>query len=234
MAKRFTDTGKWDKAWFRKLSPLMKTTWGFLCDRCDHAGVWEIDTDALEFFVGEAVQLDALLSTFGDRLKQIGNKILIDGFAEFQYGHLNPCNRVHKSVLDRLERLAPNKPLKSPLKGAQDTDTDKDKDADKEKEDRLKEQFNEFEQYYRNQFLGTTTGQNAWKRFGDQFRNKPDDIPDLFDSVQNYILLLKKSDWRKPKTSVETFLGTKSSGYFWRDFIEATANHSEAGSMRGV
>lgn len=141
MAKRFTDTGKWDKAWFRKLSPTEKCVWMFLCDRCDHAGVWEIDIDALEFFVGTKWRICDLESTFGDKIKVVGEtKLLVTGFIDFQYGDLNPDNRVHKSVLNRLEKLAPSKPLISTLEGAKDKDKDKEqdkaKDKDKEKEPR--------------------------------------------------------------------------------------------------
>lgn len=133
MAKRFTDTGKWDKAWFRKLEPLFKVAWQFLCDRCDHAGVWEVDEDALEFFIGEEITVAEILQKFDERVRLVGNKLVIVDFAEFQYGNLNPENRVHKSVLERLEKVEANKGLVRPLKGSKDTDTDKDTDKDKEK-----------------------------------------------------------------------------------------------------
>lgn len=133
MAKRFTDTGKWDKAWFRKLSPELKCIWMFLCDRCDHAGVWEIDWDALEFFVGIKTLPANLIEAFDGKLEQFGDKLVITGFADFQYGSLNPDNRVHKSVLERLKKVTPNKGLKRTLKGSKDTDTDKDKDTDTDK-----------------------------------------------------------------------------------------------------
>lgn len=128
MAKRFTDTGKWDKAWFRRLDPTLKCAWIYLCDRCDHAGVWEIDEDALEFFVGRTIPLDRLVAAFGEKVRRVGDKLVLGGFADFQYGDLNPENRVHKSVLNRLEKLSQNKDLLSPLEGAKDKDTDKDKD----------------------------------------------------------------------------------------------------------
>lgn len=133
MAKRFTDTAKWDKAWFRKLSPQFKCAWQFLCDRCDHAGVWDLDLDAMEFFVGVPFTIDEIKEVFGEKVEVRGQKLLIADFADFQYGHLNPENRVHKSVLDRLEKLAPSKPLKRPSKGSKDTDTDKDADTETEK-----------------------------------------------------------------------------------------------------
>ena len=147
MAKRFTDTSKWDKAWFRKLRPEMKCTWIFLCDRCDHAGVWEIDEGALDFFIGWPVSLREIEAVFGDKIEVVGTKILLKSFADFQYGELNPDNRVHKSVLNRLEKLAPNKVLISPLKGAKDKDKEKDKDKDKDKEKEKRVVFENADQF---------------------------------------------------------------------------------------
>jgi hypothetical protein len=136
LAKRFTDTGKWDKAWFRQLRPRGKTIWSFLCDRCDHAGIWEIDLEAMSFFVNDewAVSLDEIQEIFGDRIEVVGSKLVVTGFVEFQYGDLNPENRAHKSVISRLERLAPKKGLIRSFQGRKDKDKDKDKDKVKEGE----------------------------------------------------------------------------------------------------
>ncbi len=90
--------------------------------------------DALHFFVGTRWRVEDLLSTFGEKIEARGDeKLVVTGFIEFQYGDLNPDNRVHKSVLNRLEKLAPIKDLTSPLLGAKDKDKDKDQDKEKEK-----------------------------------------------------------------------------------------------------
>lgn len=135
MAKRFTDTAKWDKGWFRRLSPKMKCAWEYITDRCDHAGVWDLDFETLSFFVGEDVCLEEALTAFGSRacLADDETKLVIPGFVEFQYGHLNPENRVHKSVLQRLEKIGAQKPLRSTSEGAKDKDKETDTDTDKEK-----------------------------------------------------------------------------------------------------
>lgn len=128
VAKRFTDTGKWDRAWFRKLPAKMKCAWIFLCDRCDHAGVWEIDEDAAEFFIGEPVSTGDMSQYFGEKIEIVGTKIVIKTFTDFQYGTLNSENRVHKSVIERLEKVAPSKGLTRPFQGRKDTDKDKEKE----------------------------------------------------------------------------------------------------------
>jgi hypothetical protein len=87
VAKRFTDTGKWRKEWFRTLPPKMKCAWFFLCDECDHAGIWEISWDNVKHFVGEPVSWDECVRYFGDRLRLLPDgKLFVSGFIEFQYG----------------------------------------------------------------------------------------------------------------------------------------------------
>ena len=132
MAKRFTDNNKWQKSWFRNLTTIEKLAWIFLCDFCDHAGIWDIDEKLLEHYLGEAISIENLVTAFGDRIRVIDDgKLYIPSFAEFQYSYLNPDSRVHKSVLDRLQKLNITLPdsLSVRLK-----DKDKDKVKDKEKE----------------------------------------------------------------------------------------------------
>lgn len=147
MAKRFTDTAKWEKAWFRRLEPVNKCIWMFLCDRCDHAGIWDIDPEAFQYFIGADCSVASIIEVFGDRIRRVDDdKLLIVPFASYQYGHLNPENRVHKSVIDRLKKLE-NKDLSSPLQGAKDkdkeTDTDKEAKLNSKKLPRLAELWNE-------------------------------------------------------------------------------------------
>lgn len=149
MAKRFTDTDKWGKSWFRKLSPKMKLIWFYLLDNCDIAGFWDIDLEAMSFMIGDTISLKDLES-FEDRLVIFGDKLHLKGFTKFQYGELNEKNRVHKSVLEKLKKSEIS-PLLGPLnseegpsgkkeapyfstEGAKDKDKDKDKEKDKDKD----------------------------------------------------------------------------------------------------
>lgn len=137
VSKRFTDTNKWDQAWFRKLTPEMKCVWSFLCDRCDHAGIWEIDMESMSFFIGSEITLPDIQTAFENKIEVVSDtKILIQAFVDFQYGNLNPENRVHQSVLLKLEKLVPKKGLKRTLKGTkeEDKEEDKEKDLDKDKD----------------------------------------------------------------------------------------------------
>jgi len=98
-----------------------------MVDRCDHAGVLEIDCDSMSFFVGEQVSFEDIKNHFLDQIEIVSDtKIIINAFIDFQYGELNPENRVHKSVISRLEKIAAKKGLKSSLKGTKDKYQNKD------------------------------------------------------------------------------------------------------------
>lgn len=212
MSKRFTDTEKWGKGWFRKLSPKMKAAWLFLCDKCDHAGVWDFDDGAFEYFIGEDISKQELIESFGDRISFYENdKLVINSFIEFQYGTLNPDNRVHKSVLDKLAKFNTIKPLTSPLQGAKDKDKDKDKFKDKKKE----EENLDFEYAYNLYPLkkGKSKGLDKLKR---DIKTQSD--LDLFiKSVENY-----KLDLELNKTQSKYFKHFSTFVNEWRDWLNYT------------
>jgi len=144
MAKRFTDTEKWKKPFIRGLQGAYKLLWLYICDDCDHAGIWQVDLEVAQIRIGEGINKEEAIKSFGDKIVIFdnGNKWFIPSFIEFQYpSGLNPDNRAHNSTIILLEKYnlidKKNKPLRSPLKGAMDMvkvkDMDMDKDMDKVK-----------------------------------------------------------------------------------------------------
>ena len=147
MAKRFTDTEKWRKPWYRKLGSKWRDVWQFLVDNCDHAGFWKIDCDTLSYFVGSKINLLDIQKNFKGKIEIFGDEIFISKFIEFQYGNLNPKNRVHKSILDRVEKckkLSPcqgaSKGLASPLLAPMDMDMDMELVLEMEMEEELEKE----------------------------------------------------------------------------------------------
>lgn len=135
MAKRFTDTGKWKKESFGNLPPRMKLVWIYLCDNCDHAGIWDVNMRLLEFQVGERVTLEEITEIFGEKVILLSKtKLFIPSFVEFQYGILNAENRAHKSVIDKLTKEGAYKGLTRSLQGRKDKEKDKDKEKKGESE----------------------------------------------------------------------------------------------------
>lgn len=150
MAKRFVDTTKYKKPFIRSLPGPYKLLWDFLCLDCDHAGIWIVDFEIAQTYIGPDMPVNKsealkLFNIDEARVMEIegGKKWFVPSFIEFQYGQLSEKNRAHISVISILRRLnllnedlsiKLNKPLASPLQGAMDKDKDKEEEKDTEKE----------------------------------------------------------------------------------------------------
>jgi len=131
MARRMTDTEKWKKAFLRGLDAPCKLLWFYICDDCDHAGIWNVDAEVAEIRTGEKIDFKKAISMLGDKIIIFddGKKWFIPSFVEFQYPKgLNPSNKAHASVINILKKHSLLKYLSSPLEGAMDGAKDKDKD----------------------------------------------------------------------------------------------------------
>ena len=138
MPKRYTDTDKWKKIWFRKLKNDHKVFWMYVLDQCDHAGIWEVDFELASYFCN-GIKESEIRDTFVKQYHEFddGKRWFIKDFIEFQYRGLDESNRVHNSVITILKRHGLYKVLISFLHEAKDKDIYKeqlkDKDKDKEK-----------------------------------------------------------------------------------------------------
>lgn len=100
--KRFTETTKWDDPWFRKLSPKLKCLWQYVCDRCDGAGVIDIDYELASFQIGTKIT-DQDMEGLGDRTEKLQcGKWWIVRFIPFQYGKLSEECKAHGPVFSSL------------------------------------------------------------------------------------------------------------------------------------
>lgn len=97
--KRFTETTKWDDPWFRKLSPTAKCLWTYLCERCDAAGVIDLDMELASFLIGTKIKTEHI-GELGSRIVQLDNgKWWITKFIQFQYGSLSEDCRGHAQAI---------------------------------------------------------------------------------------------------------------------------------------
>ena len=117
MSNRFRDTEIWEQPWYRRLSPQDKCVWDYLCDKCDNAGVWEIDVDTMQHYLN-ASRLDltqTIEALNADRREDealrvavidSGRKVLLPGFVAFQTksASLNPDSHPHRKILSLLEK----------------------------------------------------------------------------------------------------------------------------------
>jgi hypothetical protein len=105
MAKRFTDTQKWEKPWFRKLPNKYKLLWIYITDRCDIAGVWYADFELASIFIGEKIKEEEALLILDKQIEVRGGRWLINDFIQFQYGSLSDSNRMHNAVRERIDEF---------------------------------------------------------------------------------------------------------------------------------
>lgn len=104
MAKRFTDTTKWNEDWFLDLPIQHKLFWIYICDNCDYAGVYKPNKKLFEFCVGYDIDDKVFLESVNKEKKRIkvlnNGRWYLLGFIEFQYGKkLNPDSRVHNNII---------------------------------------------------------------------------------------------------------------------------------------
>jgi hypothetical protein len=104
MSKRMTDTGKWEKRWFRELPAAYKLFWQYILDKCNLAGIWDVDMAAAGFFIGEDINIERAKELFNGQITELrGEYWLINDFIKFQNGWpLNEKSPVHKKIITLL------------------------------------------------------------------------------------------------------------------------------------
>ena len=144
MAKRFTDTEKWKKYWFRTLNNDHKIFWFYLLDNCDHAGIWEVDFELANYFC-KGINEQEIRKVFDKQYIEFANKKrwFIKDFIDFQYGELKENNRMHKSVISKLTKhnMIKFMGLTSPLQEAKEQEQVQDKVKVKEKVKEREQKF---------------------------------------------------------------------------------------------
>lgn len=135
MPKRLTDTDKWKKPFIKSLPTEYKVFWLFLLDECDHSGIWHVEMEIVEARLGIKLSLEKIRGFFKEKIVEFdsGTKMFIPDFVSFQYGILNPDNKVHRSVISSLNKYELLGYV-SPLLGAKDKAKVKDMDKEKDKD----------------------------------------------------------------------------------------------------
>lgn len=105
MAKRLTDTEKWRKPWYRKLSTENKILWQYFLDNCDKAGFIKIDCEVLKMDTNIDTNMLKIESDFAGKVYRVSTEYhWVAKFVEFQYSSkfLLSDDRCSKSVRERL------------------------------------------------------------------------------------------------------------------------------------
>lgn len=129
IAKRFTDSKKWDDPWFLDLPSKYKLLWMLILDKCNHAGIYKVNLRLASFMINEEFKRDEVLKFFKDRIQVLSDeKWFVPKFINFQYGVLNESVNCHKSVIAELKRGRVDEQLINSCLTLQDKNKNKDKD----------------------------------------------------------------------------------------------------------
>jgi hypothetical protein len=193
MAKRFTDSEKWEDSWFLELSNEYKLAWIYLLDKCDHAGFYKVNIRMMNFCLNSTFTEKSILDILIGRIQVLSTeKWFIPKFINFQYGDLDDSSRFHKSILKTLK----NEGVLTEYRQGMDTPQDKDKVLDKDKDknninnetdisdhDKAKSGWWESFWFLYPRKVGMS---NAMHEFAGQIRTDKD-FSDLMIALKNYI-----------------------------------------------
>lgn len=102
MAKRLTDTEKWNDDWYLSLDNDSRIIWQWLLDNCSHAGICKRSIALVNLMCKTAVTEDYMLEKMEDRVIVCGTNWFIPKFLKFQYSDLLSNRPVIVSVRKEL------------------------------------------------------------------------------------------------------------------------------------
>ena len=102
MAKRLTDTEKWNDDWYISLCNDYRIIWQWLLDNCNHAGICKRSMRLLNLMCNTSVTEEILIEKMEGRVIVAGNDWFIPKFLKFQYDNLTSNRPVVLSVVKEL------------------------------------------------------------------------------------------------------------------------------------
>ena len=104
MAKRLTDTEKWNDDWYISLSNDYRIIWQWLLDNCNHAGICKRSMKLLNLMCNTLITEEELVAEMLGRVIIKDNNWFIPKFLKFQYPNLLSNKPVIISVIKELEK----------------------------------------------------------------------------------------------------------------------------------
>lgn len=132
MAKRLTDTEKWNDDWYISLCNDYRIIWQWLLDNCNHAGICKRSIRLLNLMCNTSISEAELIIIMEGRVVSNGNNWFIPKFLKFQYASLHSNRPVIISVIKELEKH--NLVIMIPESFGNDYLIIKDKSKDKDKD----------------------------------------------------------------------------------------------------
>ena len=103
---RFTETLKWDDIWFRSISGYHKLAFIYIIERCDNAGFWEVDLDAMQFHTKLSQQhCEGAIKGLERGLVGASGWVWVKNFLRHQKNFpLRADNPAHRQIIGIIER----------------------------------------------------------------------------------------------------------------------------------
>jgi len=120
MSNRFTAPEKWVDPWFCELSINDKLFWVYICDNCNHAGIWQVNWPLVKFHIPN---YEFNHEVFNGRVEILDEATwFLKKFVLFQQkissvNDLNPLNKCHLSIINILKSKGLVRGFKAPKKG---------------------------------------------------------------------------------------------------------------------
>jgi len=104
MAKRFTDSEKWNDDWYISLNNDQKVAWQWIIDNCNHGGLCKRSMKLLNFYCNSNFVEEDIINFADGRIYIYKDYWFIPKFLIFQYGN-NWINSSGKPVLSAIKNL---------------------------------------------------------------------------------------------------------------------------------
>lgn len=106
MAKRFSDSEKWNDVWFTELTNDQKIIWIYLLDNCDNAGIFKLNMKLINFNCSTNISVEEFIFIYKERITQINKESwLINKFCTYQYGSDFLIKTGNKAVQSAIKKL---------------------------------------------------------------------------------------------------------------------------------
>ena len=106
MSKRFIDSEIFKSKFLKGLTPEAKLFYIYLFCECDYCGIWKVEMDIAIVRLGIKLNEEELLKSLKGKVVPFddGAKWFIPKFIKFQYGVLSLESKLHKRVIDSLNK----------------------------------------------------------------------------------------------------------------------------------
>lgn len=188
MAKRMTDTNKWDDPFYSDMPDNFKLVYNYICDKCDNVGVWKVNKRLVEFHINADINWDIFISYMGERLLIISEeKWWLTKFCDFQYGYLDE-NSKSKPIISHINLLKNHRLWIGYTKGMH---TLKDKDKEKDSFKSLKDCKDNIIISYR-KFKHLEISEQQVHKLEEHWSREQ--IDEILDRIENFAKNKKYSD----------------------------------------